>query len=106
MKVVLRFVSFALPSLVTIIALLQCWRLNFVERGFVLAAWEIAFSVYLAIFLNKRSHGRLARFFYVSNGPDRDMGWQRSVDVAALWVGALFFGVTVFLLVKDWSLGI
>ncbi len=102
MKVVMRFASFVLPSLVAIISLLQCWRLNFVERGFVLTGFEMAFIVYLAIYLNRRSHDQSARFFYVSNGPDRDVGWQQSVDISALWVGVLFFGATVFLLIRDW----
>ena len=41
LKAVLRFASFALPSLATIMALVCCWRRHFVEQSILWAGFEM-----------------------------------------------------------------
>jgi hypothetical protein len=102
LKAVLRFVSFALPSLATIMALVCCWRRHFVEQSFLWAGFEIAGSVYGAIFLNRRSRGRSARFFETSTGPDRDQSSQDQGDIGALTGAAIYVGFLAYILIEQW----
>jgi hypothetical protein len=100
LRAMLRIASFALPSTVTGLALLLCWRRQFIARSIEWAVFEIAFAAYLGIFLNRRSRGLPASFFYASTGPGRDS--QDPTDVTALWGAAFFVGATGFFLVKYW----
>jgi|SRR5450631_157047 hypothetical protein len=102
MKAILRFASFALPSLVTSLALLLCWRLHFVERSIRWAGVGIALSVYLAIFLNRRSRGLSARLFNLSTGLDSDESSKDQTDIGALWAASIYVGGIAFMLIKYW----
>jgi len=102
MKAILRLTSFALPSLVTIIALLVCWRRHFVKQSIESAGLAIALCVYLAIFLIRRSRGLSARFFYASTGPDSDESSQDQTDIGALWAAAIIVGVSAYTLFEYW----
>jgi len=100
LKRVLRYTSFAFPASLGIIAGLLLYEVGFTVRATALSFWEVSISVYLAIFLNKRSHNREASFFYVSNGPDRDQVWQLWVDAAALGVAASILLMALVLFLK------
>ena len=62
----------------------------------------IALCVYLAVFLNRRSRGLAASFFYASNGPDREETQQEDLDVVALFGTAMIVGTMVYELLKHW----
>jgi hypothetical protein len=100
LRAYLRIASFALPSMVTGLALLLCWRWQFIARSIKCAVFEIAFAAYLAIFLNRRSRGLPASFFYASTGPGRDS--QDPTDITALWGAAFLVGAAGFFVVKYW----
>jgi hypothetical protein len=102
MKTLLRYVSFALPSLVTIMALLLGWRQHFVAQSIPGVAGGIAGSIYLGIFFNRRSRGLSARIFYASTGPDEDQSSQDQTDIGALIGAAVFVGIAAYLLIKFW----
>jgi len=101
-KGLLRFASFALPSVVTILLLLVCWRQHFNRPSVEGAGLMMAFCVYLAMFLNRRSRGLPAAFFYASNGPDRDESTQENLDIIALGGAAIIAGMVVYMLFKLW----
>ncbi len=98
----LRIASFAFPSLVTGLALLLCWRRHFVLQKVLWATFEIALSVYVAIFLNRRGRSLSARFFVASTGPDRDRSSQEVMDIAALWTAAIYIGGLAYMVIKYW----
>jgi len=102
MKAVLRFASFALPSLVIVMALLFCWRRHFVENSIFGAGLEIAGGVYGAIYLNRRSRGLSARIFESSAGPDRDFSHNNQADAGALTGAAIYVGFLVYILIEQW----
>jgi hypothetical protein len=52
---------------------------------------KISTAILLAVFLNRRSRGLPARFFYASTGPDRDT--QDETDIGALWAAVIYLGV-------------
>jgi hypothetical protein len=91
-----------LPSTATVVAALLCWRSDFVSQSIIGAAVEVAISLYLAIFLNRRSRGLPARIAYAYTGPDRDPGDQDQSDFGGLTAAALCIGGMVWLLVKYW----
>ena len=99
---ILRLASFALPSLMTISMLLVCWRQHFVKQSIEAAIFSIALCVYFAIFLNRRSRGLSAAFFYASTGPDRDEDSQDKTDVGGLWGAAIIIGGMVYTVIKYW----
>ena len=99
---ILRLASFVLPSLVTIMSLLICWRQHFTEHSIEATGFSVALCVYLAIFLNRRSRGLCAAFFYASTGPDRDETSQDQTDIAALWGAAIVVGGNAYMLFKCW----
>jgi hypothetical protein len=101
LRAIMRFASFALPSLVTSIALLLCWR-HFTARGAVWASLEIATAFWLARFLHRRSRGLPARFGFNNPGPDRDDGYNDQSDIGSLWAAAIYLGGTIFILIKGW----
>jgi hypothetical protein len=101
-KAILRFASFALPSLVTILMLFFCWRRHFNKQSLESAGLVIAWCVYMAVFLNRRSRGLAAAFFYASNGPDRDETTQVDMDVIALCGAVIIAGTVVYMLIKHW----
>jgi hypothetical protein len=102
LRLILRVVSFVLPSTATVVAALLCWRRDFVSQSIIGAAVEIAISLYLAIFLNRRSRGLSARLAYAYTGPDRDPGDQDQSDLGGLAAAALCIGGMMWLLVKYW----
>jgi hypothetical protein len=99
---ILRLASFALPSLMTISMLLICWRQHFVKQSIEAAVFSIALCVYFAIFLNRRSRGLSAAFFYTSTGPDRDEDSQDQTDVGGLWGAAIIIVGMVYTVIKCW----
>ena len=102
MKLTLRVASFILPSIVTIVELLHCWRLRFIKQCILGAGFAIAMSVYVAIFLYRRSYGYSARIFYVTTGPNRDTGHQDQTDTGVLFGAAIYVGIMAYMLIKDW----
>jgi hypothetical protein len=102
MKAILRVASFALPSVVIILALLVCWRRHFVEHIILWAGLTIAGSFYFAIFLNRRSRGFSARIFETQAGPDRDFSHNDQADMGALTGAAIFVGFLAYILIKHW----
>jgi hypothetical protein len=102
MKAALRFASFALPSLATIVALLLCWRRHFDGQIIPGAGFEIAVSIFLAIFLIRRSRGQSARLFETSTGPDQDQSSQDQVDIGALTGAAIYVGFLAYILIEQW----
>ena len=101
MKRALYLGSLAFPLLVLIVAGLHLWKSGFTARVAVLAAWEVSISLYLALFMNRRSRNREAWFFYVSNGPGRDESEQLWIDGTAVAVSAAIF-LTAFVLFLEW----
>ena len=101
-KATLRFASFALPSLVTILMLSFCWRRHFNKQSLESTGFVIAWCVYMAVFLNRRSRGLAAAFFYASNGPDRDETTQENIDVIALCGAVIIAGTVAYVLFKYW----
>jgi hypothetical protein len=99
LRAIMRLTSFVLPSLVTVIALPLCLR-HLTARSVIWAGLEISTAVLLAVFLNRRSRGLPARFFYASTAPDRDS--QDQTDIGALWAAAIYLGGTIFILLKGW----
>ena len=102
LKAVLRIVSFALPSLATSLALLLCWRRHFVAQIILGAGVEIAGSVYVAIFLNRRSRGLSARIFYAYTGPECDSGDQDQTDIGGLTGAVIYVAFLAYILIKHW----
>jgi hypothetical protein len=99
---ILRFASYVLPALVTIISLLICWRRHFDRNSIAGAGVGIAGSFYCAVALYRRSRGLSARIFSAYTGPDRDSSHQDQSDIGALWGAAIFIGFMVFMLIKYW----
>lgn len=102
MKTVLRLASYTLPSLVTVFALLLCWRRHFVQDSILGTGLWIAGSVYFAIFLNRRSRGLSARIFETMAGPDRDFTHNDQADIGALTGAAIFIGFLAYILIMHW----
>jgi hypothetical protein len=84
-KAMLRFTSFAFPSVVTILTLLRCWRKHFSASSLWLAVFIAAFSVYFTVYCHRRSRGLSASFGYNNPGPDREWSYNDQSDIAALW---------------------
>jgi hypothetical protein len=101
-KGLLRFASFALPSAAAILVLLICWRQHFNKRSVEGAGLMMALCVYMARFMNRRSRGLPAAFFYASNGPDREESTQEDMDVIALLGAAVIAGMMAYMLFKYW----
>jgi hypothetical protein len=101
-KTILRIASFALPSFVTIFGLLDCWRRHFNMQSIESAGLLIALSLYLAVFLHRRSRGLAASYFYASNGPDRDETSRENLDVIAVLGAAVLAGTVAYGLFKHW----
>jgi hypothetical protein len=99
---ILRLASFVLPSVVTILSLIICWRRHFIEQSVLAAGAGISLSVYAAIALNRRSRGLSARFFYAYTGPDRDSSHQDQSDIGGLVGTVILIGVMVYMLIKYW----
>jgi hypothetical protein len=102
MKAIFRLVSFALPSLVTIMALLLGWRQHFDGRSIPGVAAAIAGSIYLAIFFHRRSRGLSARIFNAATGPDEDQSSQDQTDIGVLMGTAVYIGIIVYALIRYW----
>jgi hypothetical protein len=101
-KEILRVVSFALPVLIAALLLLLCWRRHFAKQSIEAACFGFALCLYLARFLNRRSRGLAASFFYASSGPERSDESQDQSDVGGLWGAAIFLGGTAYTLFKFW----
>jgi hypothetical protein len=101
LKAILRFASFAFPSLVTILMLFFCWRRHFNKESLEGAGLMIAWCGYMAVYLNRRSRGLAAAFFLASNGPDRDETTQENGDVIMLCVAVIIVGTIAYSLLKD-----
>jgi hypothetical protein len=99
---ILRLTSFVLPSVVTILLILVCWRRHFDKNSIEGAGVGIALSLYAAIALNRRSRGLSARIFYAYTGPDCDSSRQDRSDIGGLWGAAIFIGMTLYMLFKYW----
>ena len=102
MKAIFRLVSFALPCLVTVMALLLGWRQHFVGKSIPGVAAAIVGSIYLAIFFNRRSRGLSARIFNASTGPDEDQSSQDQTDIGVLIGTAVYLGIAMYALIKYW----
>jgi hypothetical protein len=101
-RALLRLASFAFPSIVTILALLLCWRAHFSKNSLLASGIILALGIYLAIYYYRRSRGLSANFGNVNPGPDHDWSYNDQSDIAALWGAALFIGVIVYMVIKDW----
>ena len=102
LRAALRIASFVVTPLVTILALLLCWRQHFVENSIVGSGLALAISVYFAIFLNRRSRGLSARFGVASTGPDREQSSQDQTDIGALWAVALYVVGFAYVVIERW----
>jgi hypothetical protein len=102
MKAIFRLVSFALPSLVTIIALLLGWRQHFDGRSIPGVAAEITGSIYLAIVFHRRSRGLSARIVNAATGPEQDQSSQDQTDIGVLIGTAIYVGIIVYALIRYW----
>ena len=70
-KAMLRFASFAFPSIVTTLALLLCWRAHFSKNSLLASALVFAFGIYFAICCHRRSRGLSANLGNNNPGPNR-----------------------------------
>jgi hypothetical protein len=95
-KAMLRLASFAFPPIVTILALLLCWRAHFSKNSLLASAFILAFGIYLAIYYHRRSRGLSASLGSNNPGPDRDWGYNDQSDIAALWGAAIFVGFIAY----------
>jgi len=101
-KAMLRIASFAFPSIVTILALVHCWRTHFSKNSLLAAAFIFAFGIYFAIFCHRRSRGLSANFGNNNPGPNRDWGYNDQSDIGALWGAAIIIGGIVYMVIKYW----
>ena len=101
-KAMLRLVTFAFPSIVTILALLLSWRSHFSKNSFLASALFFAFSIYFAIYCRRRSRGLSASLGNINPGPDRDWTYNDQSDIGALWSAAIIIGGMVYLVIKYW----
>jgi hypothetical protein len=101
-KAILRLASFAFPSIVTILALLLCWRSHFSKNSLLASAFMLAFSIYFAIYCHRRSRGLSANLGYNNPGPDRDWGYNDRSDIGALWGAAIVIGGMIYMVIKHW----
>jgi hypothetical protein len=102
LKAILRFASFALPSVVTILMLLVCWRQHFDKRSIESSGFAIVLCVYLAIVFYRRSRGLSAAFFYATTGPDREQSSQDQADIGMLWGAVIIVGIIAYMLFESW----
>jgi drug/metabolite transporter (DMT)-like permease len=98
----LRVASFALPSLVTILALLLCWRAHFSKNSLLASAFSLAVGIYFAVYFHRRSRGLSANFGYNNPGPERDWSYNDQSDIGAMWAAAIFIGGVVYMVFKAW----
>ena len=98
----LRLASFAFPSIVTILALLLCWRAHFSKNSLLASAFSFALGIYFAIYYHRRSRGLSANFGNVNPGPDRDWSYNDQSDIGALWAAAPIIGVLAYTVFKHW----
>ena len=101
-KAMLRLASVAFPSIVTILALILCWRAHFSRNSLGASVLAIAFSAYLAIYFYRRSRGLSANAGYSNPGPDRDWSYNDQSDIGAVWSAAIFIGVLAYMVFKQW----
>jgi drug/metabolite transporter (DMT)-like permease len=101
-KAMLRFTSFAFPSIVTILALLLCWRAHFSKNSLIASIFILACGIYFAIYCYRRSRGLSANLGYNNPGPDRDWSYNDQSDIAALWGAVIFVGFIAYMVIKDW----
>jgi len=101
-KAILRLASFAFPSVVTILALLLCWRTHFSKNSLLASGFTIAFGIYFSIYYHRRSRGQSANLGYNNPGPDRDWSYNDQSDIGALWAAAILVGFIAYLLFKSW----
>ena len=102
MKAMLRLASFAFPSIVTILALLLCWRAHFSKNSLLASAFILAIGIYFAIYYYRRSRGLSANLGNVNPGPDCDWSYNDQSDIGALWAAAIIVGGIVYMVIKDW----
>jgi hypothetical protein len=98
----LRFASFAVPSAVTVLELISCWRRHFDKTGIEGAALVVFIAVWYAAFLSRRSRGLSARLGLVSVRAGSDEDLYGGVDVLALWGSVAFVGFTAYWLFDSW----
>jgi hypothetical protein len=98
----LRFASIAVPSAVTVLELISCWRRHFDKTSIEAAAFMVFIAVWYAVFLNRRSRGLSARLGLVSVSAGSDEDLYGGVDVLALWGSAAFVGLAAYGLFKSW----
>jgi drug/metabolite transporter (DMT)-like permease len=101
-KAMLRLASFAFPSVVTILALLLCWRAHFSKNSLLASAFIVAIGIYFAVYYHRRSRGLSANLGYNNPGPDRDWGYNDQSDIGALWGAAILVGFMAYLLFESW----
>jgi hypothetical protein len=102
LRLVLRFASYVLPCLSLIVALLLGWRQHFVWQSIPGVVGEIGGSIYIAIFLHRRSRGQSARIFNAATGPSEDQSSQDQTDIGVLWGGAIYIGMLIYVLIQFW----
>jgi hypothetical protein len=101
-KAMLRLASFAFPSIVTILALILCWRAHFSKNSLLASAFILAIGIYFAIYYHQRSRGLSASLGNVNPGPDRDWSYNDQCDIGSLWAAAIVIGGIAFIIIKDW----
>jgi len=101
-KAMLRLASFTFPSIVTILALLLCWRAHFSKNSLLASAFILALGIYFAIYYHRRSRGQSANLGYNNPGPDRDWSYNDQSDIGSLWGAAIVIGGTVYMVIKYW----
>ena len=101
LRVALRISSFAFTSIVAILALLFAWRRNDAQ-GFEMGAFSVSISLYMAIYLNRRSRGLHARVFLISTGPHHDENQQGLTDYCVLWGSVVWVACVAYMFWKYW----
>jgi uncharacterized membrane protein YwaF len=102
LRAILRFASFAFPSVVTVLMLLICWRQHFSKRSIETAALAILLYGYFTVVMYRRSRGLSAAFFYATTGPDREQSLQDQTDIALLWGAGIIVAAIVYMLFESW----
>lgn len=101
-KAILRIASFAFPSIVTILALLLCWRAHFSKNSLLGSGIMLAPGIYFAIYCHRRSRGLSANLGNNNPGPDRDWGYNDQSDLGALWGAAIIIGGMMYMVFERW----
>jgi hypothetical protein len=101
-KAKLRLASFAFPSIVTILALVLCWRAHFSKNSLLASVFILALGAYFSIYYYRRSRGLSASLGNVNPGPDRDWSYNDQCDIGSLWGATIIIGGIVYIVIKSW----